>query len=195
MPIFFRCKGKGGLQISSYSIHSYAQRYRIRLCNTQYYVKITLENKPLFIDQANSLWDGSPCSSLPKGLYTSTSCAFHVSKGPEVPGIRLLQKSLWKFSHSNSDDLIPSRLFIFPLLLSAQSCNYMDCSPPGSSVHGAFPSKNTGVVGCHALLQGIFPTQGLNPGILRLLHWQAGSLPLAPPGKIFPLIRLLLCLP
>ena len=32
---------------------------------------------------------------------------------------------------------------------------------PGSSVHGNSPSKNTGV-GCHALLQGIFPTQGLN---------------------------------
>ena len=30
------------------------------------------------------------------------------------------------------------------------------------------------------LLQGIFPTQGLNP---RLLHWQADSLPLAPPGS------------
>ena len=30
-------------------------------------------------------------------------------------------------------------------------------------------SKNTGV-GCHALLQGIFPTQGLNLGLLRLLH-------------------------
>ena len=29
----------------------------------------------------------------------------------------------------------------------------MDCSPPGSSVHGDFPGKNTGV-GCHALLQG-----------------------------------------
>ena len=109
-----------------------------------------------------------------------------MSKGPEVPGIRLFQKSLWKFSHSNSDDLIPSRLFIFPLLLSAQSCNHMDCSPPGSSVHGTFPSKNTGVVGCHALLQGIFPTQGLNPGVLRLLHRQAGSLPRAPPGKHFP---------
>ena len=109
-----------------------------------------------------------------------------MSKGPEVPGIRLFQKSLWKFSHSNSDDLIPSWLFIFPLLLSAQSCNHMDCSPPGSSVHGTFPSKNTGVVGCHALLQGIFPTQGLNPGVLRLLHRQAGSLPLAPPGKHFP---------
>ena len=33
------------------------------------------------------------------------------------------------------------------------------------------------------LLQGIFPTQGLNPRLLCLLHWQAGSLSLAPPGK------------
>ena len=44
------------------------------------------------------------------------------------------------------------------------------------------PGKNTGV-GCHALLQGIFPTQGSNPHLLGLLHWQSGSLPLAPPGK------------
>ena len=44
------------------------------------------------------------------------------------------------------------------------------------------PGKNTGA-GCHALLQGIFPTQGSNPHLLRLLHWQAGSWPLAPPGK------------
>ena len=44
------------------------------------------------------------------------------------------------------------------------------------------PGKNTGA-GCHALLQGIFPTQGLNQSLLCALHWQAGSLPLAPPGK------------
>ena len=44
------------------------------------------------------------------------------------------------------------------------------------------PGKNTGV-GCRALLQGIFSTQGLNPCLLHLLHWQAGSLPLVPPGK------------
>ena len=43
-------------------------------------------------------------------------------------------------------------------------CNPMDCSPPGSSVHGDSLGKNNGV-GCHALLQGIFPTQGLNPGL------------------------------
>ena len=40
----------------------------------------------------------------------------------------------------------------------------MVCNPPGSAVHGDSPGKNTGV-GCHALLQGILPTQGLNPGL------------------------------
>ena len=40
-----------------------------------------------------------------------------------------------------------------------------------------FPGKNTGM-GCHFLLQGIFPTQGSNPHLLHLLHWQADSLPL-----------------
>ena len=38
-------------------------------------------------------------------------------------------------------------------------------------------------MGCHALLQEIFPTQGLNSPLLSLLHWQVDSLPLAPPGK------------
>ena len=56
-------------------------------------------------------------------------------------------------------------------------CNPVDCSPPGSSVHGDSPGKNTGV-GCHFLLQGIIPTQDLDPCLLRLLHWQTDSLPL-----------------
>ena len=55
----------------------------------------------------------------------------------------------------------------------------MDYSPPGSSVHGDSPGKNTGV-GCHDLLQEIFPTQGLNPG---LLHCGENALPSEPPGK------------
>ena len=45
-------------------------------------------------------------------------------------------------------------------------CDPMDCSPSGSSVQGDSLGKNTGV-GCHALLQGIFPTQGWNPGLLH----------------------------
>ena len=40
----------------------------------------------------------------------------------------------------------------------------MDCSPPGSSVRGDSPGKNTGV-GCHALLQGIFPSSIKEKGI------------------------------
>ena len=56
------------------------------------------------------------------------------------------------------------------LCLVAQSCltlcNPMDCSPPGFSVHGDSPGQYTGV-GSHALFQGIFLTQGLNPGLLH----------------------------
>ena len=59
-------------------------------------------------------------------------------------------------------------------------CNPVDCSLPGSSVHGDSAAKNTGV-GCHSLLQGIFSTQGSNPGLLHcwwiLYHLsQQGSL-------------------
>ena len=53
--------------------------------------------------------------------------------------------------------LIRVRLFATPWTV---------CSPPGSSVHGDSPDKST-VVGCHALLQGIFPTPGSSPGLLH----------------------------
>ena len=55
-------------------------------------------------------------------------------------------------------------------MLVAQSClvlcDTMGYNPPGFSVHGDSPGKNTGV-GCHSLLQGNFPTQGLNWGLLH----------------------------
>ena len=69
------------------------------------------------------------------------------------------------------------------LWLVAQSCptlhNPMDYSSSGSSVHGDSPGKNTGV-GYYALLQGIFPTQGSNPGLSAL---QADSLPSEPAAE------------
>ena len=43
-------------------------------------------------------------------------------------------------------------------------CDPMDCSPPGSSVHGDSAGKNT-EVGCRAFVQGIFPNQGSDPGL------------------------------
>ena len=60
------------------------------------------------------------------------------------------------------------------LLQSCETfCNPMDCSLPGSSVHGDSLGKNTGA-GCRALLQGIFPTQGSNPHLphCRLILYQ-----------------------
>ena len=48
-------------------------------------------------------------------------------------------------------------------------------APQASYVHGDSPGKNTGV-GCHALLQGTFPTQGSNLGLLhyrRILYYRA----------------------
>ena len=72
------------------------------------------------------------------------------------------------------------------VLLSLQSCQTlydpMDYRSPGSSVHGDSLGENT-EVGCHARLQGIFLTQGSHPSLLCFLHWQMGSLRLAPPGK------------
>ena len=78
-------------------------------------------------------------------------------------------------------------------------CDPMDCSPPGSSVHGDSPGKNTGV-GCHALFLGIFPIQGSNPGLphcrqilYHLSHRGRGVLlPLLknPPWVVLPLIAI-----
>ena len=58
----------------------------------------------------------------------------------------------------------------------------MGCSPPGSFAHDISQARilEWGVISSS---RGIFPTQGLNSCLLCLLHWEAGSLPLAPPGK------------
>ena len=58
----------------------------------------------------------------------------------------------------------------------------MDCSPPGSSVHGDSLGKNTGV-GKPFPPPGDLPNTGIKPGSLMSPALQAGSLPLEPPGK------------
>ena len=71
-------------------------------------------------------------------------------------------------------------------------CNPMDCSPPGSSVHGDSPGKIIGVVSL-SLLQGIFLTQELNLGLLhcrQILYQMShqGSPPYSPHLSIRGLI-------
>ena len=58
-------------------------------------------------------------------------------------------------------------------------CDPMDCSPPGSSVHGFSRQEYFGV-GCH---YWIFLTRGSNPHFLSLLHWQAASFSLSHQGS------------
>ena len=65
------------------------------------------------------------------------------------------------------------RLFETPWTVAHQAAHPWNC-----------PGKSTGV-GCHFLLQRIFPTQGLNSYLCHSLHWQVRSWPLAPPGKPF----------
>ena len=92
-------------------------------------------------------------------------------------------------SHQRSRGSVPNPALIFVQRWKvAQSCptlcDPIDCSLPGSSVQD-FPGNRTGV-GCHFLLQGIFPTQGSNPALplckqtlYRLSH--QGS----PPSKFY----------
>ena len=87
---------------------------------------------------------------------------------------------------------IPEKACMCLRAMSLQSrptlCDPMDCSDPvncslsGSSVRGDSPGKKT-IVGCHILLQGIYPIKESNPHLLCLLCWQEDSLPLASPGK------------
>ena len=60
-------------------------------------------------------------------------------------------------------------------------CDHMDCSLPSSSCLWDFLGKNTGV-GCHALLQGIFPTQGSTLRLLWFLYCRR-VFTAEPPGK------------
>ena len=111
-------------------------------------------------------------------VFLEFSCFFDdpTDAGNLISGSSAFSKSslnIWKFIvhvllKPGLDSWVCSDVCI--LCLVAQSCltpcDPMDCSPPGSSVYGASPGKNTGV-GCHAFLQRMFSTQVLNPGLLH----------------------------
>ena len=92
--------------------------------------------------------------------------------------IPVLKKAMYIHTHTHTHTHV---YMLFCSVLNVRVfAQTMDCSPPGSSVHGDSAGKNTGV-GCHALFQGIFPTQGSSPGLLHCR--QADSLLSEPPGK------------
>ena len=75
-----------------------------------------------------------------------------------------------------------SHMHLYVSAKSLHSCpsryDSFDCSPQGSSVHGTLQAR---ILECPPPED--LPDRGSNPCLLCLLHWQAGSLPLAPPGK------------
>ena len=62
-------------------------------------------------------------------------------------------------------------------------CDPVDCSTPGSSVHGILQTRILEWVAISSSRRSFLPIQGLNSCLLCLLHWQEVSLLLAPPGK------------
>ena len=97
-----------------------------------------------------------------------------------INGARLWVMIFFRFTWVNGDD----SLFMCVLSGSVMSDSVQSHGLELSKLlcPWDFPGKDT-EVGCHFLLQGIFPTLGSNLCFLCLLHWQALSLPLAPPVK------------
>ena len=97
----------------------------------------------------------------------------HSNNGDTDIENRFIDMEVWEegvgeiYGGSNMERTLP---FVKYMCLFAQLhlilCDPTDSSPPDSSVHGDSPGKNSGVC-CHALLQGIFSTKGLNPGFLN----------------------------
>ena len=139
------------------------------LCGTAWRGRGWKGGPPVVLDAAPWLVDGGGafCSldSIPHPLHQELYlCSSQV------------EKSINSFSHRKSVSSGRPWGICLQSLISVEGslslvtqaspalCNPMDGSPPGSSVHGDSPGKNTGV-GCQALLQGIFPTQGSNSGL------------------------------
>ena len=111
-------------------------------------------------------------------------------------------QSYWYFlTDGNISELTHTLICMHSWLLSHFSCVWLFKTlwtvAHQDPLSMGFPGKNTRV-DCHAFLQGIFQTQRLNPSFMSLtLHWQVGSLPLSPSGKLLICIYMhntLLCL-
>ena len=74
------------------------------------------------------------------------------------------------------------RLHVKSLQSCLTLCDPMHCSPPGSSIHGILRARILAWVAMPSS-KGSSPSRDQTPSLLPLLHWQAGSSPLAPPGK------------
>ena len=137
-------------------------------------------------------------SSSPQSYYWSQESLlinkqFHlwwISRSCRISWSSFLNKNIWLL-HFISNICFKEQAFLisdFPIQpgcsrsVMSDSLRPLGLQPARLLHPWDSPGKNTGV-GCHALLQGVFPTQGWKLCLVHLLQWQAGSLPLVPPGE------------
>ena len=124
---------------------------------------------------------------LPASVQSNVAGCWSQLKSWLIPRAKRIYSHLMSrlFKHSHHEELHYINLESCLVTQSCPTlCNPVDCSLPDSSVRVDSPGKNTGVSG-PALLQGIFPTQGLNPGLPHhrqilycLSHWGSPNLQL-----------------
>ena len=117
--------------------------------------------------EKKGLFKGSGWEDRIKGLTEETQNK--ISVDTEVV---LSPNNCWKHTGLRAIWVAELELSVWELLcvldhsVCTTLCDLTGSSTPGSSAHRVSPGKNTGV-GCHDHLQGIFTTQGLNPGLLH----------------------------
>ena len=136
-------------------INKPTQTYHYHPRSQQFYVRVHCQCCT-FCELGKKIMMCIHCLSIIQNFLTFLkSCVWLILICPLQPWqllIFLLSSSLLPFSECHmccASSLSCVRLFVTPW-----------------SVHGDSPGKNT-EVGCHSLLQGIFPTQGSNPGLLH----------------------------
>ena len=88
-----------------------------------------------------------------------------ITVNSEVSLMGICSKSLKMCGSPEAQVQTSFAVFCLVISVMSDSCDPMDCSLPGSSFcPWDSPGKYSGM-DCHALLQGIFPTQGSNPGL------------------------------
>ena len=97
----------------------------------------------------------------------------------ECKWIQTLWRTVWRFLKTVGIKLPCMRVKLLQLCLTF--CNPIDCSLPGSSVHGILQAGSWSGLPCPP--PGDLPDPGTEPASLMSLHWQEVSLPLAPPER------------
>ena len=115
--------------------------------------------------------------TLPQFLSKSLSLSELPFSGQLPAPTMFLQAFTLHFSSSR-----PALLRMLSRFSRVRLCNSMDCSPTRLLYPWDSPGRNTGM-GYHALLWGIFLTQGSNPSLLCLLHW---------PNSFFPVVVIII---